>query len=936
MWDFYAIQLPELSLKRAALFVRVMVVDSQPFLALLLAQLRHEDWEIRLEGILRLFRIVLDVTSTAFVAEGRQWGLSVVDVFYYFFSAMWTDDKEEIRLAVDTWSQTLLPAHHEAIMRCWNETLSRAPISEKLKLINFLCQLRSHFPAWKVLAWETIIEALLESEFMARNGHLEDGAAAAHLSLYGLSSKEGDEAQTVSDPDSFLLRAALISLSLRMIADGITVELFSLLKLKHQLLLTFGYRDVSLVPSSNGQTFYVQFGELDCFPPVALPCIADLMLVLDSAQPCDISSSAMGGPDVDDETKHSLLIGSVFVDILVDLSSHLSELGSSPPLVLKNLLKTLIIAMQKHDFDSQPLRYLHSDLRKALRCALMMYSDEGHLSLELRQLALSACQVFITRWPDIMGPFIYEAIESVTKVMVSLHYEEHPEDSLVVQSRMFLEGLMTTFYGRGILNVLFKRVLSPDFFKVLNKVLGNKPTAIGQPNLKDALLYDTLSRAPNNEGESYQTVLDNLGTFVEIVHHSAYTIDMLEFVGLSFTNIAHKVSDWTVDTFDASSLLLMSATLIQYNKSHSRIFIPQVATVLHLLLGKCRLSSAALSHVLQVTAALYRKAEQTPNLIVVTFLESVSEILSSKGKSFSSTFPAALEVVISNVGLSCIARESLLRLAEDGFLYLHSYNAMSPWHQDFVSCQAVAKIVLRAAEESMGTLRHLENNPLGVRTWNAIVLAGLSVNGSQSPSLLLRYFHAFVLPYYTSLEPLQAISEHQGLGDVESNQISRAYIAIKLWLLVVLRLLGSGLGTSSEESTDIASLHQCRMVWNELWPPFEAVVINLLHVHGAANSLLLASSSVADLFLFLHQTRIIISLETSSQVALLTQLQANSRLESKISRVLRSLTEPPPNNPIGYYVSQIAAEISAEEKLEAARLQESMKPIWDRGRRVVS
>ena len=47
MWDFYAIQVPELSLKRTALFVRVMAVDSQPFLALLLAHLRHEDWEIR-------------------------------------------------------------------------------------------------------------------------------------------------------------------------------------------------------------------------------------------------------------------------------------------------------------------------------------------------------------------------------------------------------------------------------------------------------------------------------------------------------------------------------------------------------------------------------------------------------------------------------------------------------------------------------------------------------------------------------------------------------------------------------------------------------------------------------------------------------------------------------------------------------------------------
>lgn len=124
-----------------------------------------------------------------------------------------------------------------------------------------------------------------------------------------------------------------------------------------------------------------------------------------------------------------------------------------------------------------------------------------------------------------------------------------------------------------------------------------------------------------------------------------------------------------------------------------------------------------------------------------------------------------------------------------------------------------------------------------MRTWNVIVLAALSLNGSQCPSLLLRYFHAFIVSYYNSLEPLQAVaSEYLGLGDVESSHISRAYIAIKLWLIAVLRSLTSSPGAPSEGS-DVANLNQCRTVWNELWPPFEAVVTNLLHTNGAANAL---------------------------------------------------------------------------------------------------
>ena len=108
IWDFYAVQIPELSLIRAALFVRVMAVDQQPLISLLQGCMRHNDWEIRyvhalsirkilivgrLEAILRLFRITLDITSPAFVVEDRQWASSVTEIFRCFFSTIWTDEK---------------------------------------------------------------------------------------------------------------------------------------------------------------------------------------------------------------------------------------------------------------------------------------------------------------------------------------------------------------------------------------------------------------------------------------------------------------------------------------------------------------------------------------------------------------------------------------------------------------------------------------------------------------------------------------------------------------------------------------------------------------------------------------------------------------------------------------------------------------------------
>lgn len=102
--------------------------------------------------------------------------------------------------------------------------------------------------------------------------------------------------------------------------------------------------------------------------------------------------------------------------------------------------------------------------------------------------------------------------------------------------------------------------------------------------------------------------------------------------------------------------------------------------------------------------------------------------------------------------------------------------------------------------------------------------------------MLFRYFPSFVLPYYGSLEPLQAMtSEHHTAAGLEPNIISRAFISIKLWLLVAQKsstIEDSAYGTHDGMVTD-----KSNMVWNELWPPFETAVGNLLDSTTATNYL---------------------------------------------------------------------------------------------------
>ena len=52
-------------------------------------------------------------------------------------------------MSVNTWLQTLLPDHLDAIASCWNDAFFALSVSQRLRLVSFLLQLQSHFPTWR-------------------------------------------------------------------------------------------------------------------------------------------------------------------------------------------------------------------------------------------------------------------------------------------------------------------------------------------------------------------------------------------------------------------------------------------------------------------------------------------------------------------------------------------------------------------------------------------------------------------------------------------------------------------------------------------------------------------------------------------------------------------------------------------------------------------
>ena len=141
---------------------------------------------------------------------------------------------------------------------------------------------------------------------------------------------------------------------------------------------------------------------------------------------------------------------------------------------------------------------------------------------------------------------------------------------------------------------LVQRRRTPDFFVCMKYIISPQVKAEHNPhpyeNLRDALLRDSLTRAVEGDDESLQLVIENINTYVELVHHTDYPLALMQcrllfiahtgrhgthhalpVVGLSLASLTRKTADMHHTRFDPSSLLLLACTLIQHNKAHSRV-----------------------------------------------------------------------------------------------------------------------------------------------------------------------------------------------------------------------------------------------------------------------------------------------------------------------------------------------------------------------------
>ncbi|KAK0459777.1 uncharacterized protein EV420DRAFT_1620288 [Desarmillaria tabescens] len=891
-WQLYGIRRSEISAFRAPFLLRTLVVDTQPFQHTLRRVFSAEDdWELRFYSSSSLCDI-LTHTCTSQV-EGRQWKSSVSDVFYYFFTSLWADKKEEIRLSVDTLVSNMLAVHFNAISSCWDEVLSKSPIEERVKLVSFLIQLRSHFPTWKVVSWEVIIEILLEDQYDEKESG--DGPAAAHL----------------ADPsDTALLRASILHLSLSMIAGGIKIEYNDVLRIKHHLVRAFGFDKVSLAPAANGHTFFVEFGEAEEIPELAYPCVTELTVVLDAHHILNLNSLSTGIQEGADSTT-PLLIGAPYVDVCLGLFCTVRDLQSLPVLVLKSMIEALGIVIYKHNFEKVYLRHLQQTLRRAVSRALELLLLD--INYECRQLALSVVQAYIKRWHGSIRSFVHFAIEQVAKLIASQSHLS--QDALVAQGKAFIESTLVTYCNNGIFTGLIRRDLDPEVFVILKQVADANAKASPKPisDLRESLLRDTLPRAVETDQAAFQALLKNLQSFIEVVYHQGYSLDL--------------ISEWASNAINPSPLLSIATILIQHNKSQSRDMLTYTDAILRITLTRLAVDKTCLSKLIQVTATLYRKTQSTDsvpsNAIIAVVLELLSDGLRMKVRVLPITLKAMLEAVMTteiggHTTPAVLYHQQFASIADNGFHFLQNH----VWtdvrsDSDYSASLTVGKFILQAATYDPSvmsrvieqTVERSSRHYMTIRAWNMLVLSALMDPSESWITLMYMQLPTFSSAYQATLrEYLQA-----GTSPPESaiTDINHAYVAIKLWLMLAQKR------AVKEDGGSISAF----MVWNELWPPFESLV-NVFEAEvqvGLSMTLaMLTWSTVAELFLFIRALHSPVASESASHIGLVKRLKNLGRGEahtSKLSRALRNMSEPPPEIPIGSHINQAAKDLIAAEKL---------------------
>lgn len=895
VWHFYSqTQIPDLSNLRITFILRLLVVDPQPFINLLDDLLKDTSpWEQRFETITRLFRMIIDVNTPGLDIPGRQWRLSLVPVIICFFSRMWKDDRIEVRLACDTLMKTLLPSHMDTISLCFEEYLAQGTMKERMDIVSFLTRLHPLLPSWRLISWSALVQCL-------------EDEGEVHPKQNTLETPQTDKG--IEDQEAVTFRAAMISLALQMVSDGIIADLQSLLRVKFALVKLIGFDRCTMVRTR--AISRVDFEGLVglVYDPVVQSCFHGMMRVLDTSHSCELPPACM--TDKGDETTVQTTLGAIFVDVLVKTALQIDFL-KAPYMVARSLMTSLVIVLTKHDFTSPFLSSWTSFLFRAVY-SVMQLLVKPDLSFDIKQMIFSVGQAAIKQLQgDKRAASIFREYISVTTAVIVEHGVTS-DHMLAVRGRQFFDDMLTQFSAQRIYWVLFKSPCSPEFFSVLGQVLRERSrmypdSNVNQSgdNVRDGVVREILSMVlERRTAEETNLPMKNLAVYVETLHHTGYSESIISYIGFVVATLSTFLSEWRPTSFDANSLLRVCNLVAQHHKIQSKELLAQVERYLRVAATRFDIERDVILQLLQISITSYRRLSKIPgnqtmaNHIPGAFVDIVDNVFRNRIKSPPATFAAFLEIISSSMAMkeNVFTSEGIITSSLEGLSYISDRLPDGVYTDaDFNANLAVAKVIMQAINNDHRMLAVMSDkeSTLPLRVWNFLLLSVLITEWDECALHLWNSLGRFSGAYTAATQRL-IMPPHNITTDTASIEIHNAVIALKLWLLLIQQIcnkqaLSSVLGHSRDRDG-------CeKAVWNELWPPMEQIIVFSIRVAELEEfqaPIIIIWQSVIDILQLLRHLRSSLALQPSF-ITILDQIKSLKRgdvISNKVSRAYDLLT----------------------------------------------
>ncbi|ORY30604.1 hypothetical protein BCR39DRAFT_529130 [Naematelia encephala] len=867
---------------RARVFLRLLAVDTSPMERLVTEQ--YQEGTSRETGE-RLLVFVLDLADESLTYENLGWRRAAVGLATLFFEAL----LDAARVTPDALVvvKALLPAHLRAISVCFEEYLVQSSDERRLALLSRLRQFRLALPSWRVLSWRTIDELLAEQAVTVTQ--LTPARSSQTLSAL---------------VDVQLVRANLIAIGLEILASGLQI----------------GW--------AQAQRFQ-QHTASACAPPLTPPfegivnvVFPSLRQVLDSSTRLSVAITQSSAT-----RKSTMLVGSLFVPVVIDLSR---ELDKHDLLTQRHLLDIFMVTFYKQTVEPVELSALSTLQAIAEYVAGSECSENRLLGLQVIQTGMSRMEkASLAR----VIPLLFASLAPVLA-----DEQGNQRDSAVLeQVRMLLRQMIQVFGRSGLFVQLFQNSLplksnSRVVAQALQLLYHSEPKPINgsrKASMIETMLLDLLE-VFKRDRQTLQQVFNSLATFTNDLHNEI-TDDAAQIFGSLISRLSKHIAEWDAGDFDPDSMIRSSGDILEVTSvTAAPTLVHQISTFLHLCLARCAVRYESIVMLLRVSDRVANRetSENTIRTVLLEFVGSVIHghqvatptlhtLLHFLAADKSATDDEQQAGVLSEAAPGCVA------------ILLRTHPSLTAGDVDaelvLPILQEAASILLKAEMEQPGTRgKALDKIPteaasvqLGIFTY--LLLAQLDTGLDRTNSSLPQLFP--IVGRAMSL-CLRACADYLSLEDAGGDGAEMLSLVFVVFRLVILA--SSAMIPDAEEVRRLQD-DAIEMLWMRIWPDWSRLVSLSLDqncVNGPLRAVV--HSVLLDVIMFLAAassnvlSRHLADLESSLGVLLESTDSPSSKMQKAMTALKRAdVTEGMVDR--GSLLATVKADLRATERLRALR-----------------